>query len=92
MNRSVTCEPEHLRAICDEVGERLRMLLDEATLPVPDYLMSLIAQLDDPAHWSPSIVPAPSIVPDLDMEPEILRRDDGATHEPNSSLATLTSG
>jgi hypothetical protein len=68
------------------------MLLDEATLPVPDYLMSLIAQLDDPAHWSPSIVPAPSIVPDLDMEPEILRRDDGAMHEPNSSLATLASG
>ena len=85
MNRSVTCEPEHLRAICDEVGERLRLLLDEATLPIPDYLLSLIAQLDDPTHWSPSIVP------DLDLEPEMLRRDDGSTYEPNSSPATLAS-
>ena len=71
MNRSVTCEPEHLRAICDEVGERLRMLLDEATLPIPDYLMSLIAQLDDPTHWSPSIVPLLRYAPDLDLELDI---------------------
>jgi len=84
MNRNVTCEPEHLRAICDEVGERLRTMLDEAALPVPDYLMSLIAQLDDPQHWSPSIVP------DLDPGPDILRRDDCTTSEPNSSLATPT--
>ena len=85
MNRSVTCEPAHLRAICDEVGERLRMLLDEAALPIPDYLMSLIAQLDDPTCWSPSIVP------DLELGPEILRKDDCSTYEPCSSLATLAS-
>ena len=77
MNRSVTCEPEHLRAICDEVGERLRIMLDEAALPIPDYLMSLIAQLEEPTHLSPSIVP------DLDLEP------DCSTHESNSSLASL---
>jgi hypothetical protein len=85
MNRSITCEPEHLRAICDEVGERLRTMLDQAALPIPDHLLSLIAQLDEPTHWSPSIAP------DLDLGSEILRQDDGSTYEPNFSLATLTS-
>jgi hypothetical protein len=53
------------------------MMLDEAAPPVPDYLMSLIAQLEEPTHLSPSIVP------DLDLEP------DCSTHESNSSLASL---
>lgn len=58
MKRVASIEPEHLRAICDEIGERLRMLLDRSASPASEYLMSLVAQLDHPIDWSPSIAPS----------------------------------
>jgi hypothetical protein len=47
----------HCRAICDEIGERLREVLQRNVTPTPAYLLALIeklAELDD----APSIVPS----------------------------------
>ena len=51
----------HCRAICDEIGDRLRFLLDKEPGEIPQRLRMLIdrlAELDG--------VPAPSIVPAMD--------------------------
>jgi hypothetical protein len=51
----------HCRAICDEIGDRLRILLDKEPGEIPQRLRLLIdrlAELDG--------VPAPSIVPAMD--------------------------
>jgi hypothetical protein len=51
----------HCRAICDEIGDRLRIVLDKEAAEVPQRLRMLIdrlAKIDD--------VPAPSIVPAMD--------------------------
>lgn len=48
------------RAICDEIGDRLRILLDQQAGEPPQYLRSLLdrlAELDRPQQ-APSIVPA----------------------------------
>ncbi len=77
MQRIVSIGPEHLRAICNEIGEHLRIILDKDAPPASEYLMSLVAQLDHPA---PS---CPSIVPDLDNEPEHFLL--AVAHPPSSS-------
>jgi hypothetical protein len=49
----------HCRAICDEIGDRLRILLDKETGEIPQQLRLLIdrlAELD--GRQAPSIVPA----------------------------------
>jgi hypothetical protein len=49
----------HCRAICDEIGDRLRILLDKEAAEIPQRLRMLIdrlAELD--GHQAPSIVPA----------------------------------
>jgi hypothetical protein len=49
----------HCRAICDEIGERLREVLEREIPAMPPHLQSLLdrlAQLDE----------APSIVPSID--------------------------
>ena len=51
----------HCRAICDEIGDRLRILLDKEAGEIPQrlrLLMDRLAELDR--------VPAPSIVPAMD--------------------------
>jgi hypothetical protein len=50
----------HCRAICDEIGDRLRLLLDKEAGEIPQSLTLLIdrlAELDRPRQ-APSIVPA----------------------------------
>ena len=42
---SSTCSDVHARAICDEVGERLRILLDRSQAPPPQKILSLLLQL-----------------------------------------------
>ena len=51
----------HSRAICDEIGERLRMILRPETAELPVRLQILIDRLADQDREL-----APSIVPDLD--------------------------
>jgi len=51
----------HCRAICDEIGERLRIALRPETAGLPIRLQILIDRLADQEREI-----APSIVPDLD--------------------------
>ena len=50
----------HCRAICDEIGDRLRILLDKEAGEVPQRLRLLIDRLAelDGGQQAPSIVPA----------------------------------
>jgi hypothetical protein len=57
----VRIDSGHCRAICDEIGDRLRFFLDKEAGEIPQRLRSLIdrlAELDGE--------PAPSIVPAMD--------------------------
>lgn len=51
----------HARAICDEIGERLGLMLRPETAPLPVRLQVLLDRLADQDREL-----APSIVPDLD--------------------------
>ena len=51
----------HCRAICDEIGERLRIVLGREALPLPPRLELLMARLIEQ-----DLVRAPSIVPAID--------------------------
>jgi hypothetical protein len=42
---SYTCSEVHARAICDEVGDRLRFFLDSSATPPPPRIMALLLQL-----------------------------------------------
>jgi hypothetical protein len=49
----------HCRAICDEIGDRLRILLDKETGEVPQQLRLLLGRLAElDGEQAPSIVPA----------------------------------
>jgi hypothetical protein len=49
----------HCRAICDEIGERLRILLDKDASEIPQQLRLLLDRLADlDGGEAPSIVPA----------------------------------
>jgi len=47
MNRTSTIQidPTHCRAICDEIGERLRIMLDRETTALPPRLQVLMLRL-----------------------------------------------
>ena len=63
----------HCRAICDEIGERLRTILRTETGHLPDRLQILLDQLADQDREL-----APSIAPDLDdmiWQPVTVRRN-----------------
>jgi hypothetical protein len=49
---------EHCQAICEEVGERLRVLLDRDTSDLPPRLQLLLGRLAELDREAPSIVPA----------------------------------
>jgi hypothetical protein len=65
MKRNASIEPAHVRAICAEIGERLRIALDQSASPASEYLISLVARLDHQSHWSPSIAPE-NFAPELE--------------------------
>jgi hypothetical protein len=55
---NIQMDEEHSRAICAEIGDRLRIALG-APAPIPPHLARLIARLDElDEHDSPSIVPS----------------------------------
>ena len=49
----------HCRAICDEIGERLRQVLKAEALEIPQRLVTLLDRLAE-------LEQAPSIVPSID--------------------------
>jgi hypothetical protein len=48
----------HCRAICDEIGDRLRILLDKEAGGIPQPLRLLLDRLAELDGQAPSIVPA----------------------------------
>jgi hypothetical protein len=50
-------DPVHCRAICDEIGERLRYVLDREASEIPPCLLMLIDKLAL-LELAPSIVPS----------------------------------
>ncbi|WP_426527952.1 hypothetical protein [Bradyrhizobium sp. McL0615] len=49
----------HCRAICDEIGERLREAMALKSVEMPPQLQRLIDRLDELDNvWSPGIVPS----------------------------------
>jgi hypothetical protein len=50
--------PEHARAICDEIGERLRYALRADYADLPPRLRDLMNQLAEQDCDAPSLVPA----------------------------------
>jgi hypothetical protein len=49
---------EHCQAICEEVAERLRILLDRDSRALPPRLQLLLDRLAELDHEAPSIVPS----------------------------------
>ena len=56
----VAATNEHLRAICDEVGYRLGLILDQAPIDPSPRLQALLLPLEDATY-----IKSPSIVPDI---------------------------
>ncbi len=57
---SLQIDHEHCRAICDEIGERLRLILKPEAAELPERLSRLLQRLAEMEHE-----PAPSIVPSM---------------------------
>jgi len=60
---------EHCCAICDEIGDRLRIILNREATELPPRLLMLLNRLAEP-----ECEPAPSIVPsigDMDFWPAV---------------------
>jgi hypothetical protein len=55
---SCTCSEIHTRAICDEVGERLRILLDQSQTPPPPQLLALLLKLQLSELKAATTIPA----------------------------------
>ncbi len=61
-NAALALDHAHCRAICDEIGDRLREVLKPEAMEIPERLRALLdrlAQLDE----APSIVPSPDQMP-----------------------------
>jgi hypothetical protein len=72
-------DSSHCRAICDEIGERLRMVLDREAAPLPPRLQSLMLRL-----VAQDLVQAPSIAPAI---AEMVWQAEPTENEPGSILA-----
>ena len=47
INRSPHLEPTHCRAICHEIGARLRLALDRDRLPLPQRLRGMLDRFEE---------------------------------------------
>jgi hypothetical protein len=54
-------DPSHYRAICDEIGARLQIILDREATPMPPRLQALLLRLA-----AQELSASPSIAPSLD--------------------------
>jgi hypothetical protein len=72
-------DSSHCRAICDEIGERLRMVLDHEAAPLPPRLQLLMERLIEQ-----DLVDAPSIAPGID---DMVWELEPIESEPGSILA-----
>ena len=73
---NVQLDSSHCRAICDEIGERLRMILDREAAPLPPRLQLLMLRL-----FEQDMNQAPSIASAID---DIVSMMESTEHEPSS--------
>jgi hypothetical protein len=71
----------HCRAICEEIGERLRQVLKSESLEIPQRLLALLDRLSE-------LDEAPSIVPSID-ETSFRQRLDPVTQITRSTDSTV---
>jgi len=60
-------DSDHCRAICDEIGARLGIVMNRDVSAIPAHLLNLMEQFANLDH-----LPAPSIVPSDDIDPSRL--------------------
>jgi hypothetical protein len=72
-------DSSHCGAICDEVGEHLRKILDREATALPPRLQLLLERLAEQDH-----VEAPSIAPSID---DMAWQPEKAENGPGSTLA-----
>ena len=80
--RELQLDSTHCRAICDEIGERLRMVLDHAATPLPPRLQFLMGRLTEQ-----DLIQAPSIAPAIDQmvwDVEPTESEQGLDFDPGS--------
>jgi hypothetical protein len=73
----IEIDSSHCRAICEEIGERLRKILDREATALPPRLQLLLERLAEQ-----DLVEAPSIVPSIDgmvWQPEKAANGQGST-------------
>ena len=70
-------DSSHCRAICDEIGERLRVILDQESPAMPAQMQLLMDRLAE-QDWelAPSIVPS---MDDMAWQPELVPYPIGLT-------------
>jgi hypothetical protein len=56
---SCTCSDVHARAICDEVGYRLQILLDRSQAPPPPRIQALLLKLQLSEMKAPALEQRP---------------------------------
>lgn len=67
-NTGLQIDSSHCQAVCDEIGARLRIMLDREAAPMPPRLQSLLLRLA-----AQELAASPSIAPSLDdMTPDDL--------------------
>ena len=84
---------DHCRAICDEIGERLRQVLKPEALEIPERLLALLERLAELEH-APSIVPSSdemSFPPNPQSFTPIKRSADPKAASTNRILASVGS-
>ena len=63
--------PKHCRAICDEIGERLALMLRPTTSDLPPRLAELLDRLALMDHHAPSIAPSIEDMATMEETPPI---------------------
>jgi hypothetical protein len=80
---------EHCRAICDEIADRLRIILNREVKELPPHLLILLNRLAESERE-----PAPSIVPsadDMGFWPTVPTHIETRSHRPDGpKRATVT--
>ncbi len=59
--RTIQLDPTHCRAICDEIGERLRIMLDRDATALPPRLQVLMLRLA-----AQDLAGSPAVAADID--------------------------
>ena len=86
----IEIDSSHCRAICDEIGERLRRILDREATALPPRLQLLLERLAEQ-----DLVEAPSIAPSIDSmvwQREKAGKGQGSPLAPDEAASVMPAG